>query len=112
MKELKALVKRRLTLNGYQNISDDKIDYAIEEAVQRVLNFCNLTTLPKELHYTIAKIVGDMLIPSEDKSQAAKVVKVGDTSVEFGRSYSDVQLDKLMTTYESELYSFRQVKWG
>ena len=75
------------------------------------MNFCNLTILPQELHYTVAKIVGELATPADAKGEIAKTIKVGDTSVEFGSRYVDNQIDKLLNDYQSELYDFRKVRW-
>ena len=109
--EIKALATRRLKLNGIPDVDEERLDYFIDEVVQRVLNFCNLTILPQELHYTVAKIVGELATPAEAKGENAKTIKVGDTSVEFGSRYVDNQIDKLMNDYQSELYDFRKVRW-
>lgn len=109
--EIKTLATRRLKLNGVSNVDEERLDYFIDEVVQRVLNFCNLTVLPQELHYTVAKIVGELATPADAKGGNAKVIKVGDTSVEMGGSYIDAQIDKLLNDYQSELYDFRKVRW-
>ncbi|MCW6665412.1 hypothetical protein NHG32_06920 [Aerococcaceae bacterium NML191219] len=109
--EIKTLAIRRLKINGVAVIDDERLDYFIDEVVQRVLNFCNLTALPQELHYTVAKIVGELATPDDAKGGIAKVIKVGDTSVEMGGSYMDAQIDRLMNDYQSELYDFRKVRW-
>lgn len=109
--EIKTLAIRRLKLNGVAVVDEERLDYFIDEVVQRVLNFCNLTALPQELHYTVAKIVGELAMPADAKGGTAKVIKVGDTSVEMGGSYMDAQIDRLMNDYQSELYDFRKVRW-
>lgn len=102
MEQLKNLIKKRLQVNNVE-FTQDFLDYTTDEVVQKVLNFCNLEELPKELYYTVARMVGEVLDPTETPQS----VRVGDTSVDFSKS----AVDKVLNAYESELYEFRKVRW-
>ena len=112
MEKVKALIKRRLTINNVDNIDEDHLDYYTEEVIQRVLNFCNLTELPEQLYYTVARIVGELVTPVDEKSGGvANKIKVGDTEVNLSPSNLEKAISGIMDDFKSELYAFRKVKW-
>lgn len=101
---------------------EKKRQYVKAEIVQHVLNFCNLSKLPKELYHLVAKMVTEVAEPEPtengeevDPLAGVKSIKVGDITVDLSASNSakdtDAQLLKVMQVYQSQLYAFRKVKW-
>lgn len=121
------LVKLKLKNDS---ISDTEINYAIEEIVQVVSNYCNLDIdkIPKALQFTVANMVVDLvksqnlnsLDPSDIQNNVGigsiASVKSGDTEIKFTRNgngtgahVSDV--DSVTMNYKAQLNKFRRIKW-
>lgn len=65
-------------------VSATALDFLYEDTVQYVLNYCNLYELPKELYYTVAK-----MIINECERQTSSQAEINSIS-EGGRSVSFV----------------------
>ncbi|QEK11690.1 hypothetical protein FQB35_04550 [Crassaminicella thermophila] len=93
-------IKRLL---GYTSIEYDiVIDHYINGVTQKILNYCNISELPKELeHVVVEKVVAIM---KDEKS--VKTVTRGDTTI----TYQDGEID-LIDNIKSQLNRFRKVKF-
>lgn len=102
-----------------------KVQYVKDEIIQHVLNYCNLTRLPKELFHLVAKMVTELAAPKppadgEEVNPMAgvKSIKVGDVTVDLSGSSAsksavetDSKLQDVMRDYQGQLNAFRKVKW-
>ncbi|KNF07165.1 phage gp6-like head-tail connector protein [Gottschalkia purinilytica] len=97
---------------------DSKIEYYIKGIVQKILTFCNLKELPKELEtfvenkvIKIMKVdIGNTLISSV---VGVKSIKRGDTDIQLGtiEGKNTDELIELTDEERKELYSFRKLRW-
>lgn len=101
------------------------VEISIRSVIQDILNFCNLTELPKELeHVVIRRVIGNLLeyyirVNGADNLNIDKMVRSiseGDVSITY-----DDKLDRNLITFKfieesknyghNDLYSFRTMRW-
>lgn len=88
--------------------------------IRKILNYCNLKSLPGEL----VEIVGEMVIDlievnninstDEDDSGEVKSISEGDTTVTFDFSSNEhyrKELNKYFKNYTSHIAPFRKIRW-
>lgn len=71
-------IKRRLKIED--NLSDAIIEDFIEEATQRILNYCNISELPNELEFVVIQIVQDMF---KENNQQVESITRGDITIKY-----------------------------
>mgnify|MGYP001322719888 CR=1 FL=1 len=126
---MKNDVTQRLASFGYTVVQADDwmLDFIIQKATNHILNNCNITSIPEELHeITVDMAVGEFLMGKKSSgqldesdimsSEAVSSIKLGDTQVNFGEDRTaSQQVDSLiaflMKGYESDLTSYRVMKW-
>lgn len=126
---MKNDVTERLASFGYTVVQADDwmLDFIIQKAINHILNNCNITSIPEELHeIAVDMAVGEFLMGKKASgqldesdimsSEAVSSIKLGDTQVNFGEDRTaSQQVDSLivflMKGYESDLTSYRVMKW-
>lgn len=79
----KLILEKVLLLNP--NADGTKMKFEIETAVDEVLSYCNLETLPTNLVNTIAKY----LVECSDNARGVTSISEGDTSITYKDNYSE-----------------------
>ncbi len=126
---MKNDVTQRLASFGYTVVQADDwmLDFIIQKGTNHILNSCNISEIPEGLHQmAVDMVVGEFLMGKKASgqldeseilsSEAVSSIKLGDTEVRFAEGESDSQqLDSLiaflMKGYESDLTSYRVMKW-
>ncbi|RXM70852.1 phage head-tail connector protein [Clostridium tetani] len=115
------LVKLRLGLK------DDKLDDVIKNYIYemkfKILNYCHIKTIPRDLMYLWATMTMDIVRVdqayldeiSNTIADNVKSINLGDISVNFGSSNevtstSKKSINDIVLNYEKELRSSRKVK--
>lgn len=119
MEKVKVLVSHKLRNN---DISDDIICMAIQEAEQVIKNYCNICKVPHELAFTWANMAVDIVksLNAEETGEPVNggpaSVSMGDTTVSISNTQSGtghvVNLDNLIQNYQQQLQKFRRIKWA
>ena len=121
-KTLKQTIDQRLAV--YKLKMEPALqEYVTDEIVQHMLN---LTKLPKELYYLVAKMVCEVAEPEVDESAeeivnplaGVKSLKVGDITVDLSGSTStakakdvDEAIQSLLQDYNRQILSVRKLRW-
>lgn len=91
------------------------IEFAIEDAENKIKNYCNLEEVPKELYTTLARLSVDVFraegYGSEESRQIASVSR-GDVSTSFENTASleSTQTD-FLSKYKAQLNAYRKLRW-
>ena len=119
MDKVKVLVGHKFRNN---EVSDDLICLAIEEAEQVIKNYCNISEVPEQLNFTWANMACDIVKSYNAEETGEPVnggpasVSMGDTTVSVSNSQSGtghvVDLDGLIQNYKEQLQKFRRIKWA
>lgn len=120
-------VLRKLKYFGLTDIDKYLLEDIIDEVETEILNFCNLTELPKGLESVVViRTVGNILnmpfikskidIEGLDFERAISSITRGDISMSF-KGDGDVDklenyISKLNTYGEDQLYNFRRIVWN
>lgn len=116
-------VTARLTAYGYKDIEPALIEAKTNDAVTKVLNFCNINALPTALeHVVIDMACGECMYLSAvcgtdvATEPAVTSIKEGDTQVNFATEATPTQRkDLLINTLRAmpydELIAFRRLRW-
>lgn len=126
---MKNDVTQRLASFGYTVVQADDwmLDFIIQKVTNHILNNCNISNIPEGLHQmAVDMVVGEFLMGKKASgqldeseilsSEAVSSIKLGDTEVRFAEGESDSQeldglIGFLMKGYETDLVSYRQMKW-
>lgn len=98
---------------------DTSLAMDVAEVGQSILTYCNRTDIPKELVFTHANMVVDLITGNARRSDtdspgAVKAIKEGDVQVTFEaiRSSSrEAHMEALLFDYASQLNRFRKLRW-
>ena len=115
-----------LNINLGDNSKDELLTMLINITKTKVLNYCNLESLPEELEFTVAEMVASLFtsygVSTEQVSTVAEGVAVGkvkkeslgDYSVEYDVSASSakkaVTPETVLYDYVSQLNKFRKLR--
>lgn len=119
------IVKMRLQLDNADS-KESILSYIIEIGY-RIKHYCNITSIPEDLHYVWASMVADAIridIPNTDGVESSisggDNVRVGDTSVGGGGSSSGgggvtntskKVIDSVVFDYRFDLNHYRKLRW-
>ena len=118
-------------IHGYAE--DTRLPFVSKLVVQAVLNFCNLSILPKQLYYLVAEMVIEVaaslppLADADDPNPIPELpereidsIKVGDVTVGYAKATGEAPsklgsvssaVETVIKDYKEQLYNFRRVKW-
>lgn len=111
------IIKARLPVELIPN--DTSLAMDVAEVGQSILTYCNLTDIPKELVFTHANMVIDLITGNARRSDTSspgtvKSIKEGDVLVTFEAtrgSSREAQVEALLFDYASQLNKFRKLRW-
>lgn len=109
-----ARLKKLLGINDANK--DIQLEFIIEDVEQKVINYCNITEIPKGLETTCYRIAMDIYknenIGQEDDKLQTKSISEGDTSVTFEqRKYDEGYSDSIIKSYTHQLNRYRKLVW-
>lgn len=106
--ELKAIVKENL------KIADETKDLTISDAIQEVMNYCNLPELPEALEPFIRKKVQTIINYELENGTASvfdvKSIKEGDTSITYNENATKETVYGLSQEDKKRLQEFRRTR--
>ncbi|MEK4712245.1 hypothetical protein [Sporosarcina sp. FSL K6-5500] len=96
-----------------------QLNFYIEEVAQAIKTYCNRTDIPRELAFTHANMVVDMITGENRKNDpeaqsSVSAIKEGDVQVTFGSAKVESReraTEKLLFDYAKQLNSFRKLRW-
>lgn len=108
-----------IVTSTFPDVDQTKLNMAISRIENVVKDYCNRDDVPSALNFVVADMVIDYLNLSDRKESpekyvAAKSIKEGDVSVEFGTESpkrSETSLDNLLSDYKSQLNKHRKLRW-
>ena len=115
-------LKGLLGLTGEEQ--DEKLQGCLDTVVQRILNYCNLETLPQALEDTAVRMAAQYWqrggsgpdAGSAGGAGGVSAVKRGDMSVSFFASGAEIKENSggtaaLLDEFRTQLQEFRKVRW-
>lgn len=106
-------LKRLLGMDLSDTSKDIPLQFALDDTQDVILNYCNLTELPKGLETTAYRMAIDLYrneAPGEEGTPLGAVssVSLGDMSTSFKSAVSEFK-DSLLKDYKKQLNRFRKV---
>ncbi len=102
----------KLTLLLGSEVDSKNAEFALEQAVDTVMNYCNIDAIPKGLENTVVKIAADLYrnnnFGSSDNSSLQSISE-GDVSVTFGNAYEATDISSIVSGYSHQLNRYRKV---
>ena len=93
----------------------ENLDSYIKLTIRKVMNDCNIKTLPDELIEITGEIVVDMIsVNKDDGENEVKSISEGDTTVTFdSTSINEYKkmLNKYFKNYALQISPFRKIRW-
>lgn len=91
----------------------------VAEVGQSILTYCNRSDIPKELVFTHANMVIDLITGNArrsdtDSASTVKAIKEGDVQVTFEATRAtsrEAHMEALLFGYASQLNRFRKLRW-
>lgn len=95
---------------------DDVLQFVLDDAEETVLNYCNLSTLPKGLVKTAYRMAIDLYraegFGQEAIESGVSSISEGGATVSFKSSNYDTSFtNSLLKNYERQLMEYRRLKW-
>lgn len=96
------------------SFSDAVYRFALNTAVDTVLNYCNIDAVPKELENTVVRMAADILRFGQYGKKGGSIpvsvtsVSVGDTSTSY-TPLTALQEQSLINNYKRQLNRYRKV---
>jgi hypothetical protein len=103
MEERLKRLKMLLEIEGTDE--DELLTLILESTEQKILNYCNIKSLPAELETVLIEMSVDFYNASGGGVPAN--LQVGDTSVQYRRDE-----DSIIREYKAQLHRFRRVVWA
>lgn len=107
--------KKLLGLTVTDTTKDIPLQFALDDAQDVILNYCNISELPKALETTVYRMAIDLYrneAPGEESTPLGTVSSIseGDTSTSFKSPTSEFK-DHLLKNYTAQLKRFRKVSF-
>lgn len=108
------LAKLKLLLGITDNAKDALLQFCLDNTVETILNYCNLTALPTGLENTAYRMAMDLyrnenLGSATPDSGLIASKSDGDTSVSFKENTAFT--GSLLKNYEVQLNKYRKMSW-
>lgn len=92
------------------------IKFAIEDAENKIKNYCNLSEIPQGLETVLARLSVDLYraerYGSEDMPRQVTSVKRGDISTSFADTSKNESVETdFLSKYTAQLNAFRKLRW-
>ena len=112
-----TIVKAKVPANLLPD--DTKLTMDVAEVGQTILTYCNRSDIPRELLFTHANMVVDLITGNARRSDtdspgSVKAIKEGDVQVTYeatGASSREAHMEALLFGYASQLNRFRKLRW-
>lgn len=98
-----------------QDVKSEYSEFALDNATEIALNYCNIDEIPQGLQNTIVRMAMDIYrneqMGSGDTPQVVSGISIGDTST----SYTNISTDyssSLLKQYKNSLNRYRKLVWS
>lgn len=107
-------------LNNLLGITEENpnpyTEFALEDAKNKVLNYCNIEEIPQQLETTVIRLAMDIFrgggYGEETVTGQVVSVKRGDTSTTFADTSKSEAIDTdYISKYRAILNSYRKLRW-
>ena len=98
----------RNLINKDIKVEDSVVEFSILESKDYIMNYCNITAIPKGLDLTILKMSADIINFDNTEVAEIKSLSQGDTSITFNTSIS--KREDIFKSYNKTLNKFRDVR--
>lgn len=102
MEERLEKLKMLLGIEGTNE--DELLTFILESTEQKILNYCNIKSLPAELENVLIEMSANYYNTSDGVPSS---LQVGDTSVSYRKDE-----DSIIREYKAQLHRFRRVAWS
>lgn len=109
MRKTHKAIRREICQAYDEKYQEYPSEIAVDEVMQAILNYCNLTEFPWELRFVAMNMLHALLNP--DEANGAKSISVGDTRVELSRDEATAKAQSLLYNFQSQLQEFRRLRW-
>lgn len=93
---------------------DFVLQFAIDKAIDMILNYCNIDEIPTKLNNVLLSIAMDIYrsesLGEEEKAGVITSIKEGDTSTNYADTSKNSTGD-ILDAYKKQLQPFRKVRW-
>lgn len=111
-------LKSLLGLDPGDISTDSALAFALEDAEEIILNYCNISKMPKGLEKTAYRMAMDLYRNEQpgtvkgSTSGSVSSIEEGDTTVSFNtNSYDEAYAASLLKVYSKSLNRYRKVAW-
>lgn len=94
------------------DIDESDVEFALDNAIETVLNYCNIEELPRGLETTVVRMAADLYRGSEfgsSDNSAVQSIKEGDTTTSFGSASAVDSVQTVISRYSAQLNRYRRV---
>lgn len=84
-------------------------EWAVDEVMQNILNYCNVKVFPIELRFVAVQMVHAVVAPED--GEEGKSISVGDTRVELSKKDVVARAESVLLDFRSQLQEFRKLRW-
>ncbi|ADZ84454.1 phage head-tail connector protein [Cellulosilyticum lentocellum] len=106
-------LKQLLGISDEDTAKDILIQFALDDAENVILNYCNLSAVPDGLKTTWLKMALDLYrnenLGSVESGKYVSSISEGDSSVGFKTNYSDFK-ESLLKNYIAQLNRYRRLR--
>lgn len=110
---MKDKLKQLLGIDKSDISKDGEVEFALDDAENIILNYCNFSSVPDGLKTTWLKMALDLYrnenLGSVEGGKYVSSISEGDSSVNFKRNYSEFK-DSLLKNYLSQLNRYRRLR--
>lgn len=103
------------------NEQDGLLQFVLDDAIERVKNYCNINEIPSGLKHTVVRIAADIYRSESYGEQdtsirpgVVKSVKRGDETTSFDTSSTASKAESseaIVHEYKGQLNAYRKVRW-
>ena len=98
------LVRLKMLLGIEGTDEDERLTFILESTEQKILNYCNIKSLPAELENVLVEMAAGYYNAPDG---APTSLQIGDTSVSYRKDD-----DSIIREYKAQLHRFRRVVWA
>lgn len=108
-------LKRLLGIESTDCSQDIHLEFVLGDVEEMVLNYCNLSQIPKGLINTVYRMAMDLyrsesIGEAEGPTGGITSIKEGDTTVTFSQNENQFK-DSLLKNYTAQLNHYRKLAW-
>ena len=116
---MERIIDKVIMLLGKEEVTDQEknlVKFAINDAENKIKNYCNLEEVPQGLETTLIRLAVDLYraegYGSEELPRQVTSVKRGDVSTSFADTTKSESIETdFLSKYNAQLNAFRKLRW-